>query len=67
MRITRDSSGTGEQSFGVYYDPAVGPDILRIWAEAFGVHQPALTTVRVAGLTSPDFLLEIEDDAVAVG
>ena len=52
----------------VYYvDPKVGPDFGRAFAEAFGAERPALTTVRVTGLTDPAFLLEIEADAVAVG
>ena len=52
----------------VYYvDPAVGPDFARAFGEAFGAHRPGLTTVRVAGLTAPEFLLEVEADAVAVG
>jgi enamine deaminase RidA (YjgF/YER057c/UK114 family) len=51
----------------VYYvDPAVGGEFARAFAEAFGTARPALTTVRVAGLTAPEFLLEIEADAIAV-
>ncbi|HEV8268222.1 MAG TPA: Rid family hydrolase, partial [Thermoanaerobaculia bacterium] len=49
----------------VYHaDPAVGDGFGRALAEIFPYGAPALTAVRVAALSSPDFLLEIEADAV---
>lgn len=49
----------------IYYaDPAIGTDVVRALQEAFPEGIPALTTVRVAGLSDPAFHLEIEADAV---
>lgn len=50
----------------VYYvDPSVADGFARAFAEAFGESRPGLTTVRVAALHEPQFLVEIEADAVA--
>jgi enamine deaminase RidA (YjgF/YER057c/UK114 family) len=49
----------------VYYaDPGIAEGVLRALAEDFPDGLPALTTVRVTGLVAPEFLLEIEADAV---
>ncbi|MCC6130634.1 MAG: RidA family protein [Acidobacteria bacterium] len=50
----------------VYYvDPAIAEPFFRAFREAFPAGGPALTAVRVAGLFSDDFHLEIEAEAVA--
>ena len=36
-------------------------------AEAFGTHPPAATLVEVSALIAPDFLVEVELDAVVAG
>jgi enamine deaminase RidA (YjgF/YER057c/UK114 family) len=48
-----------------YADPAIGPGFTRALKEAFPDGAPALTGLRVTGLVEPDFLLEVEADAVA--
>ncbi len=49
----------------VYYpDPAIGPGFSRALREAFPGGVPAVTGVRVTGLVEPEFLLEVEADAV---
>ncbi len=47
-----------------FVDPDVGPGVLAALHEAFGEALPALTTVRVAGLADPAFLVELEAEAV---
>lgn len=48
-----------------YADPAIGPGFTRALKEAFPDGAPALTGLRVTGLVEPEFLLEVEADAVA--
>ena len=47
-----------------YADPAVAADFGRALAEVFPDGAPALSTLRVVALHSPEFHLEIEADAV---
>jgi enamine deaminase RidA (YjgF/YER057c/UK114 family) len=47
-----------------YVDPDVSGAFERALKEAFPDGAPALTTVRVTALASPEFLLELEADAV---
>lgn len=49
-----------------FVDPEVGPGVMAALHEAFGDSLPALTTLRVAGLADPGFLVELEVDAVAL-
>jgi enamine deaminase RidA (YjgF/YER057c/UK114 family) len=47
-----------------YVDPAIAEDFERAFREAFAGEGPALATVRVVSLASPEILLEVEADAV---
>lgn len=47
-----------------YVDPGIADDFGRAFKEAFPDGGPALATVRVVSLASPEILLEIEADAV---
>lgn len=51
----------------LYADPDVAPGFFRALTEAFPGGYPALTTARVVCLVSPEFLVEIEADAVVAG
>jgi enamine deaminase RidA (YjgF/YER057c/UK114 family) len=51
----------------LYADPDVAPGFFRAMTEAFPEGYPALTTVRVVSLVAPEFLVEIEADAVSSG
>lgn len=50
-----------------YTDPDVAPGFFRALAEAFPDGYPALTTVHVVSLVAPEFLVEIEAEAVLPG
>ncbi len=43
------------------------PEVGRVHGEFFGEVRPAATMVRVAGLLDPDWLVEIEADALLAG
>lgn len=49
-----------------FVDPEVGPGVMAALHAAFGELLPELTTLRVAGLADPGFLVELEADAVAL-
>jgi len=48
----------------LYTDTGIAEGFLRALSEAFPDGAPTLTAVRVAGLVSPEFQLEIEADAI---
>ena len=48
----------------LYVSPDVASGFLEALSEAFPAGAPALTTMRVAELVGPEYLLEIEADAV---
>lgn len=48
-----------------YTNPDVAPGFLEALTEAFPGGVPALTTLHVVSLAGPEFLLEVEADAVA--